>query len=175
MLKGKTIKLVPLEKDDLPTSLSWANDEHIKSKILRVLPVTRLDQEKWYEDIVQNPSKIVFAIKTVDSEKHIGNIGLYDIDWIHRRAEFWVLIGEPESRGQAIGKEVMELIQEYAFSGLNLNKLYLKVGTDNELALALYEKTGFIQEGVLRHQFFINGEYLDVITNIGTATKIMPN
>jgi RimJ/RimL family protein N-acetyltransferase len=164
MLKGKKIQLVPLESNDLARSRSWANNAFLSSKMLRVLSVTQREQEKWYQDIVQNPSKIVFAIKTLDSKEHIGNAGLYHIDWIHRRAEFWILIGEQNFWAQGIGTEAVSLMKWYAFKNINLNKLYLNVGADNHEAIALYKKLNFIQEGILREHYYIQGKYLDTIT-----------
>lgn len=164
MLIGKKVKLVPLEKEDLHESRSWVNDTSIKSKMLRVLSVTRVEQEKWYQDIIQSSSKLVFAIKTLDDEKHVGNTGLYHIDWIHRRAEFWILIGEEDYARQGIGTEVGLLMQRYAFKNLNLNKLYLNVGLNNKGAINLYTKLNFVQEGILKDHYYIDGKYLDVIT-----------
>jgi RimJ/RimL family protein N-acetyltransferase len=164
MLFGKKIKLLPLEKEDLPKSRHWANDRYLNSKMLRVLPVTKLNQEGWYQDIVNNPSKMVFAIKTIDNEEHIGNTGFYYINWIHRRAEFWILIGERDFWGKGIGAEVVSLMQAYAFNNLNLNKVYLNVGKDNKEAIDLYRKCGFVEEGILKEHYFIEGEYLDIIT-----------
>ena len=163
MLIGKKIKLLPLEKEDLPRSRSWVNDTFINSKMLRVLPVTRVEQERWYEDIVQDPSKIVFAIKTLNDEEHIGNTGFYHIDWIHRRAEFWILIGERNFWGHGIGSDVVSLMQRYAFNNLNLNKLYVNVGVDNQEAIALYKKLNFVQEGMLKEHYYIEGKYLDIM------------
>lgn len=164
MLEGKKIKLVPLEKEHLPNSLLWANDMSLNSKMLRVLPVTKVDQEKWYQIIVEDPSKIVFAIKTLKEDKHIGNTGIYHIDWLHRRGEFWVLIAERNFWKHGIGEEVASLMQKYAFQNLNLNKLYLNVSVDNKEAVSLYKKLNFHQEGVLKEHYFIEGKYVDIIT-----------
>jgi len=163
MLTGKNIKLVHLEKEDLPRARVWVNDTFLLSRILRVLPVTEADQEKWYEDIIQNPSKIVFAVKTSKDGQHIGNTGLYHIDWLHRRAEFWILIGEQNFWGKGIGTEVVSMMQRYAFESLNLNRLYLHVGLDNQGAITLYKKLNFVQEGLLKEHYCIQGKYLDVM------------
>jgi len=164
ILIGKKIRLVPLEREDLPKSQTWVNDKVINAKMLRVLPVSRFDQEKWFEEISQNPSKVVFAIKDIINSCHIGNTGLYSIDWIHRRAEFWILIGEKDYWNQGIGSEVVELMKIYAFNNLNLNKVYLNVGTDNSNAITLYKKLCFKEDGLLREHYYIEGKYIDVIT-----------
>jgi RimJ/RimL family protein N-acetyltransferase len=163
MLPGKKIRLVPMEREDLPKSQTWVNDVQLNIKMLRVLPVSRLDQERWLEEISRNHSKLVFAIKDIVTSCHIGNTGFYSIDWIHRRSEYWILIGEKDYWGQGIGSEVLELMQRYAFKNLNLNKLYLNVGANNHRAIAVYKKLGFVQEALLREHYYIEGEYTDVI------------
>jgi len=163
MLIGKQIQLVHLEKEDLPKSQTWVNDPALKVLMLRVLPVTRMDQEKWLEEIVRNPAKMVFAIKLLESGEHIGNAGFYHIDWLHRRAEFWILIGERGYWGRGVGAEVVALMQRFAFCDLNLNKIYLHVGSTNEKAVSLYQKLNFVTEGVLREHYFLDGKYHDVL------------
>ena len=48
---------------------------------------------------------------------------------------------------------------DYAFTVLNLYKLYLVVDTENKKAIHVYKKLGFEVEGELKHEFFSNGEY----------------
>lgn len=163
MLIGKKIKLVPLEKEDLTKSLSWANDMSLNSKVLRILPVTRMEEEKWYQNIVEDPSKLVFAIKTITDSEHVGNTGLYHIDWISRRAEFWIIIGEENFHAKGVGMEVLSLMKRFAFHGLNLNRLYLHVAEDNDAAIHLYEKNQFNREGLLKEHHFVDGRYVNVL------------
>jgi diamine N-acetyltransferase len=51
---------------------------------------------------------------------------------------------------------------EYGFGVLNLHKIYLVVDKENTKAIHIYETLGFQVEGVLRQEFFINGQYRDV-------------
>ena len=48
-------------------------------------------------------------------------------------------------------------------SGRGLPEFELAVRTDNARAIALYDKIGFVREGLLRDSFFIDGEYFDAI------------
>ena len=50
---------------------------------------------------------------------------------------------------------------EYAFTVLNMHKVYLYVDVNNSAAIHIYKKIGFIPEGTLRQHFFAEGEYHD--------------
>nr|MBA2817250.1 Spermidine N(1)-acetyltransferase [Candidatus Pantoea persica] len=70
------------------------------------------------------------------------------------------IIIDPAHQGKGLASQAAKLAMEYGFSVLNLYKLYLIV---DEKAIHIYSKLGFKTEGVLKHEFFINGEYRDTI------------
>lgn len=75
------------------------------------------------------------------SKRNIGYFTLYD----HRdRAEIWSLYIIQSKRNKGYGKRMLsEFLQEY-----NGNKpLFLYVEKDNEIALRLYKKVGFVIVG----------------------------
>ena len=74
-----------------------------------------------------------------------------------------IIIGETDEQGKGYGKEVMELIIDYAFNTLNLNKVIVEVVEYNKRALEVYKKLGFIEEGRLKKHYYADGEYFDVI------------
>lgn len=51
---------------------------------------------------------------------------------------------------------------DYMFGTLNIHKCCLDVSSDNPRAIRVYEKVGFVREGVLRSSYFKNGKWLDV-------------
>jgi RimJ/RimL family protein N-acetyltransferase len=42
-----------------------------------------------------------------------------------------------------------------------VKKINLRVRTDNERAIVLYERNGFVIEGTIRKEIFLDGEYFD--------------
>lgn len=161
-LSGTKVRLVPLAEEHLARSLVWVNDPYIMSCVLRVTSVTWDDQRQWYAAILSNPAKMVYAILRTSDGLHIGNTGLYNIDLSHRRAEFWIYIGDPDSRGTGAASETLGLMKAFAFEHLGLGRLYLHVGLDNLPARCLYSRHGFKEEGVLRHHYIIGGMPVDV-------------
>jgi diamine N-acetyltransferase len=95
-----------------------------------------------------------------DGER-VGLVELVEINHIHRRAEFQIIIA-PGHQGKGYATLATNLAIDYAFSVLNLYKLSLIVDCENARAVHVYRKLGFQDEGCLRHEFFVGGEYRDV-------------
>lgn len=92
----------------------------------------------------------------------VGLVELVEINHVHRRAEFQIIIA-PSHQGHGFASRAARLAMDYAFSVLNLYKLYLIVDIENEKAIHIYKKLGFHTEGQLIDEFFVNGEYRTAI------------
>ena len=66
-----------------------------------------------------------------------------------------------EYQGKGIGKALMQALLDIADNWLMLVRVELTVFVDNERAIALYEKMGFVKEGVKRMAAIRNGAYVD--------------
>jgi RimJ/RimL family protein N-acetyltransferase len=72
-----------------------------------------------------------------------------------------LVVGEP---GEGYGAAAMRWAQRHAFTSLRAHRMYLEVTADNARARALYERVGFVQEGVFRHGFRVSdGTYHDLV------------
>lgn len=109
----------------------------------------------------ESPDSISYIIE-VDG-KPIGTCGLYLIQWRARRAQFNILIGEPESWGKGYGTEALRLLLDHAFNVLNLNSVNLGVNAENKGAIRSYEKAGFSRDGVRPEFIYRNGRYYDLV------------
>ncbi len=67
-------------------------------------------------------------------------------------------------QGMGIGKQLIAAIIDFADNWLNIVRLELMVFADNTPAIALYEKYGFVLEGIHRAYAFRAGHYADVYT-----------
>lgn len=66
-------------------------------------------------------------------------------------------------RGKSLGQEATKCMLQYSFSKLKLNKIFLRVFSDNVSAINCYKKCSFSEEGVFRQDVLINGEYRDIV------------
>jgi RimJ/RimL family protein N-acetyltransferase len=57
----------------------------------------------------------------------------------------------------------MQTLLRYGFQQLNLHRIYLRVFSENQRAVHLYEKLGFQQEGRWRQAEFRSGRYHDIL------------
>lgn len=62
---------------------------------------------------------------------------------------------------RGVGAGLLSVLIRWAREGGILKKLDLRVRTDNEAAIHLYRKSGFVIEGTLRRELCVNGVYHD--------------
>lgn len=162
-LIGERLYLRPLELDDLENCLRWINDPEVTRTLAIYRPLNSLREREWLERLYRDDRDLVLAIVLKESDKHIGNTGLHGIDWKDRQAELGIMIGEKGEWGKGYGAEALGLMLDYAFTKLNLHRVYLRVYANNPRAIRCYEKLGFRHEGTLRESHFAEGRYWDTL------------
>ncbi len=161
-LVGERIYLRPLEKGDAPLLETYINDSEVWANLMVFTPKNLQTEESWIDGLYKDDRNIVLGIALRKSEKLIGSTGLHGIDWKSRNAEFGILIGDKEEWNQGYGTEATQLIAEYAFTELGLNRLRLRVYEYNRRAIRCYQKAGFREEGILRQERYHGGRFWDV-------------
>lgn len=164
-LVGPRIYLRALTKRDLTTQyFQWFNEQESDTFTDHALwPNTKGRMEGFLERVTCGEHDLALAIIVRATGRHIGNIGLHRINWIHRRAEMAILLGEPEYRGRGYGPEAITLLAAYAFNKLNLNRIGLGVLAENTAAIRAYRKAGFVEEGRFEQHFFRGGRFFDTV------------
>jgi len=161
----KNIRLRALTITDLPLTLKWHNQRDIIEMYAgHPFPVNEEMERKWYEKILTSNFPVtVFGIELIENNKLIGLTILRDINLINRSAETAIYIGDQNERSKGYSKEALKLTLNFAFNNLGLHRVFLSVREDNVAALGLYEKLGFIREGILRDSIYKNGKYISLI------------
>jgi len=164
-IDGKNIYLRGITPEDVNKEyIGWLNDFEITKDISTGLfPLSHDDVVKYVKQIIQNKNEVMFAIICKKEQKHIGNIKLGDINWVHRRAYLGLLIGNKNYWGKGYATEACDLIVWYAFNRLNIHKLSVALSEDNVSALKVYKKLGFQIEGTRKQECYKEGKYFDAI------------
>lgn len=164
MIKGEKVQLRPVERDDLPHFVEWFADPEVRHYLIRYMPFSLEQEERWFEDLQERLAKketVMLAIETSENVL-IGNISLNDIDWKNRKAELGITIGEKAYWSQGYGTDAIRTLLGLAFDEMNLHRVFLRVFDDNKRGLRCYEKVGFQREGTLRDSAFRRGSYRDL-------------
>ena len=166
MIFGERIRLRAVEREDLPRFVEWFQDPEVRAGISLFMPMSLVEEEQWYEEMLkQDPIEHTLSIDVDIGEKwtHVGGCGLFDFEPQSRRMELGIIIGEKSSWDQGFGTDVVRTLLRHAFDTLNLNRVALRVFETNLRAIQVYKKIGFIEEGRLRQDHYIDGQYVDVV------------
>ncbi len=164
MFYGKRLFLRPYEKSDAKIILPYRNDPEVMKYLIPGIPypLSVIEEERWIEDQSKETERKSFAIILKETGEYIGGCGFNEINWKARVATVGIFLGQPFwNRG--FGTEALQILIDFAFAELNMNKLKLFVFSFNKRAIRSYEKNGFKVEGILRQEIFRDGQYQDEI------------
>jgi RimJ/RimL family protein N-acetyltransferase len=165
LFRGENIRLTSFRAEDVETIAGWYQD----AEFMRLFdasvafPKTPLRWQKWYEALADNKDDFNFAIRTLDSDSVLGWIALDGILWNNRTGWIMLGIGDAQYRGRGYGSEAMRLLLKFAFHEINLHRVQLTVFQYNTRAIHLYEKLGFVREGVQREFLHRDGKRYDLL------------
>jgi len=161
MIKGDRVTLRTIERDDLPRYVTWLNDPEVIHHLNLFLPMNSDDEADWYDTQRRDKTSQNFALIVNEGQLHIGSVGLMSINHREQNAELGIVIGDKTQWGQGYGQEAIELLLDFAFSEMNLHRIYLRVDVSNTRAIRCYQNCGFSQEGRLREAVYHRGHFED--------------
>ena len=159
-LQSDDILLYPYSPDDVDLLFQWFNNPIVNNYFPFPKPLSRKQLIWVIDQSLEGQSRLGFIIYHSKGQP-IGMVEINGIDWINRKAQVEISIGEPTMWGKGYGTSAMILIIEYARNSINLHRLWLRVLANNQRARHVYEKVGFILEGIELESVYKNGEYCD--------------
>jgi len=133
-------------------------------------------RERRYISILHAPSKdetreYIESVASINGQITLAVAGDLVVGWCTTRPQteemFTHVAGIgmgllPEFRGQGIGRRLIENALTWAWNS-GLEQVELSVLTDNDVAVGLYRSVGFIEQGVRRRVWKLDGQYRDVV------------
>lgn len=119
--------------------------------------------ENWRKRLAEPPDGTFNLLACVENEV-VGQLGLHTFP-NHPRRRHVGQIGmavRDDWQGKGAGSALMQAMVDLADKWLNLSRIELEVYTDNEPALRLYKKFGFVIEGTHPQFAFRDGQFVDV-------------
>jgi putative acetyltransferase len=128
------------------------------------VPAETLEQQEAFLDAMADAARGTFLVAVLEpSSELVGMIHLGRAPAVHsrHRAELGMIVGA-RHRGQGVGVALMERALAWA-SACGLRKLELGVFPENARAIALYEKFGFVREGLRRAEYRLSSGFRDEV------------
>jgi L-phenylalanine/L-methionine N-acetyltransferase len=108
---------------------------------------------------------IVACVQEAGAEKIIGMLGLHLVQPGLRRAHVRGLgiAIDAAWQGQGVGQRLMTAAMHWADNWAGILRIELTVLADNPRAIALYERHGFVREGIMRGHIMWQGQLADTL------------
>lgn len=146
--------------DASPEYLAWLNDADVlRYRAPKAFPTTEAGLRS-YIDSINDRGDLVLAIRTLDDERHIGNVALNSILWVHRSAELSIMIGARDTWSRGYGREVMSAVVDHAFSAMGLHRVWAE--SPNPAFNRAVSSLGWTHEGTKRDAFLLDGRFVDM-------------
>lgn len=165
-MKSKSIYLRALEPEDIDYLYRWENDPEIWkvscNSTMFSMNDLKLFIESSHKDIHCTLQKR-FIIATIENNRAIGTIDLYDFDAHNRRASIGIMIYDTENRNRGYASEAIDLIKQYAFEIVSMHQLSAMTTTSNLESIKLFKKAGFKKCAEKREWILIGSKWHDAI------------
>jgi ribosomal-protein-alanine N-acetyltransferase len=136
-----------------PYEPQWASDSLEKTAYLR-----RLQRQK---EEVQAGRGLFFLIFDKQTNEMLGGINMNDIRYsIQQCATLGYWLAEAQ-QGRGLMTDAVEIVIDYAFQTLRLNRLNASCLPDNQRSVNLLNKLGFTEEGYAPRYLKINNQWQD--------------
>ena len=156
------VYLRAFELEDYKKINEWRRDKEITAQTSgNVLFISSEREKKWIEDkIFNDESELYLAICLRESDEMIGYLGIININWRNRNAEWGgIIIGGKDLWSQGYATEAARLMLEHVFFELGLHRFYGFWLEENAASIRMGEKLGFKREGTLRDSVFKNNRF----------------
>ena len=155
------LKLRALEPNDLELVYEVENDKSLWVYSNTSSPFSRHTLKKFIEnshlDIIEHKQlRLVIA----DDEQSYGFIDLYDYDFINRRVGLGIIIFK-KYRSKGIGLSSLQLTENYLLEHVPIHQVYANISSKNKESISLFEKSGFVNIGLIKDWIFYNNKFND--------------
>ncbi|WP_394740822.1 GNAT family N-acetyltransferase [Natronococcus roseus] len=157
-LRGERVELQPIERDDAAFLAGLVNDPRVRRHLGAADPLNRIQEREWIESL-DDTEGYHFLIAADGSP--VGSIGLHEPNEIWGTIEIGYMI-DPDCWGQGYATDAVSQACRYAFAERRFEKVFACVYETNPASHRVLKKAGFVEEGRLRDEAFVEGERVDL-------------
>lgn len=146
---------------------AWARHMSQPEVYGALLQMPYANEESWRQRLVEScaPAKPDLLLSGELHGEVVATAGLHPAGaQLRRRHAMSLGISvSPEAQGRGVGSALMTAMCDYADRWVGALRLELTVYADNERAIGLYRKFGFVVEGTLRGFALRDGRFVDAL------------
>lgn len=163
-LIGNDIYLRSLKVSDATQDyISWLSDVKVNQYMETRHKTWSIDSVKDFIEMQNASSDQLLLGIFLRSGKHIGNIKIGPVNFIHSLADISIFIGDLSNQGKGYSTQAILLLKNYAFNEMGVKKLRAGLYADNIASLRTFLKAGFQIEGIFKNHYVLsNGNRTDV-------------
>ncbi|KZZ86357.1 GNAT family N-acetyltransferase [Bacillus sp. SJS] len=158
---GRTVIIRPVVLEDAAQIIKAAESVVRSGVYIQKEQVRTLEEEREFIKEIKEKDHMYAAVELEGEVIGIARVLRGELKMKRHTGLFRTWLTS-SAQGLGIGKEAMNYTLEWC-QAHQLHKLCLTVFKSNEVAVKLYEKTGFVIEGVQKDQVYLNGKYDDEI------------
>lgn len=156
-------RLRELTRTDIEEINKWRNNSEVIDNLGASFRYINLETDmQWFDYYMSHRNENVRCAIVNEEDFIIGTVSLNQIDYINQSALLNIMIGNSENRNKGAGTYALNKILEHAFFNMNLQRIELLVLENNAKAQHVYEKIGFMKEGIKKKARYKNGKFLDL-------------
>ncbi len=105
--------------------------------------------------------KTDYGFAIIINKNIVGRMGIHHINQQNKIGEIGYWLADA-MQGKGIISKCCKALVTHGFTVLDLNRIEIKCGVGNAKSMAIPEKLGFKQEGILRQAEWLNGKFIDL-------------
>jgi RimJ/RimL family protein N-acetyltransferase len=164
-LTGEKVVLRPITAADADDMWADLHDEESIRFTGSHGTFTREQVDHWCATRAEQDDRLDLAVIDRASGRWAGEVVINEWDPHNRSCNFRIALG-PNGRDRGLGTEATRLIVDHVFDAIDdppVHRIGLEVYSFNPRALKVYERVGFVKEGVRRDALRWDGEFHDAV------------
>ncbi|MEZ4401343.1 MAG: GNAT family protein [Kofleriaceae bacterium] len=159
------VQLRPLAESDVDHIMTWVNDPAIVGNLASFSgqAFTREHELAYVRQTLASTSDRVWSVDERATGRYLGQVGLHQIHGRSRVGRLACIIAARADMGRGFGSAAIRAALDHGFGELGLHKIWLMIFRTNVRSQRTYARLGFVEEGVLREEYFHDGSWHDML------------
>lgn len=164
------VRLHPVDETHVDFIMRWVNDRDIIGNLAAFSgkPFSREDELAWVRRMQSSSEDRVFSIFDAVDDRYVGQCGVHQIFRRSAVGRASIIIADRAEMGRGKGSAALASLLDFVFSsreggGEDLHKVWLMLFAKNERARRTYARLGFVEEGLLREEYFHEDGWHDMV------------